>query len=458
MPSLWNRQRAAHLYRRAGFGATPEELDLAVSAGREGAVDRLVNFETIPTTQLDNLLASYRFDLTTFYTSDDERGYSQFTDLQRWWYLRMVYTPRPLEEKLTLFWHNHFASSFSKVDLPPLLYAQNNLFRRLCAGRFGTLLLEVAKDPAMLFYLDNNTNVKDNIQENWGRELLELFTMGVNQYTQSDVRAAATAFTGWTTESDPPYRFVFDPEQHDFGLKTFLGRTGNFDGGDIITLLSERPETAEFLTSKLGRFFLGRNPRRGLARRLQQVFLASDGDIKSLVRAILESGDFDESAGRNDQIKSPTELFVGAVRALRASTDGSGLANYALLAGQVPFAPPNVAGWPALTYGGYRWFNTGAYVGRLNFANDLAGARPGTEGFSWDHRSFFPPFFPSSDALINFLADRFHLAGSSANLRQALRNYLGQMGLFQWNLDEVADRYGRGAVKLLLSSPDYQLQ
>ena len=459
MPSVsWNRQRAAHLLRRAGFGGTPAELGRALTEGREATVDRLLDFERTSTADLDARLAAFRFDLTTFYNDSDSRNYEQFVNLSRWWILRMVYSPRPLEEKLTLFWHNHFASSYAKVDTPPLLYAQNQLFRRLGEGRFESLLLAVAKDPAMLFYLDNNTNVKESIQENWGRELLELFTMGVNHYSQTDVRAAAAAFTGWTTQFEPPYAFFVDDSEHDAGPKTFLGQTGNLDGTDIITILARRPETAEFVTTKLARFFLGRNPGRGLARRLQDLFLSVSGDIRAVVRAILLSDEFDESADNSDQVKSPIEFCVGALRNLGATTDGALPLDFGSLIGQALFLPPNVAGWPAWTYGTTRWINTGAYAGRLLFAELLAATIPGEASSWWQARDFFPATLGSADALIDFLAERFSMPPPSAALRRALGAYLAQMGTWRWNLDDVADRWGRGAVRLVLSSPEYQLQ
>lgn len=456
--NTWNRQRAAHLFRRAGFGARPAELDAAVAAGREEAVDRLLSFQSVSTSSLDARLASLGFDLTTFFADDDPRRYQQFAALQRWWYLRMIYTPRPLEEKLTLFWHNHFATSWNKVDNAPLLYAQNQLFRSLAIGRFRDLLLGIARDSAMLFYLDNNTNVKESIQENWGRELLELFTMGVNRYTQQDVRAAAAAFTGWTNQPDPPYAFVFDASEHDFGDKTFLGQSGPFDGTDVIEILSRRPETAEFVTTKLARFFLGFPPRRTLGRRLSDVFLSSGGSIRSVVRVILLSEDFDESADRCDQVKSPTELLVGALKHFDTETNAAPLLDYAPLVGQSLFLPPNVAGWPAWTAGSRRWINTGSYLWRLYFANDVAAARPGADGMSWDHRLYFPASIRTADELIDWLAERLNMLPPAPQLRRALHDYLAQMGPFRWNPDEIADRWGRGAARLMLSSPQYQVQ
>lgn len=456
----WGPQRAAHLFRRAGFGASPEQIGAAVALGRYGTVDRLLDFPSVSTRPLDELLASFRFDLTTFFGSAFDRSYNQFLDLQRWWYLRLAFSPRPLEEKLTLFWHNHFATSYAKVDLPPLLYNQNQLFRRFAAGSFPQFLLEVAKDPAMLFYLDNNTNVKDAIQENWGRELLELFTMGVNRYTQADVRSAAAAFTGWTTGFEAPYAFMFDESQHDFGPKTFLGQTGNFDGGEILQILAARSETAAFVTTKLARFFIGWDPSGPLARHLRRTYMDTGGSIKEVVRTILMSDDFDASAEKNEQVKSPTELFVGTIRALNASADGRGFADYGYLTGQSLFYPPNVAGWPAYTKGAQRWVNSGAYVGRLVFARDLAEAHPAPDatGPTWNHRAFFPATFLNADEVIDYLARRLAMPEPSAALRRAVKDYLAGMGPFRWNQDDVADRWGRGALRLMLSSPEYQLQ
>ena len=255
MTSTWDRQRAAHLYRRAGFGASPKELDLAVSLGREGTVYRLVDYEKISPAGLDAFLGLYGFDLAGF----SDVPFDRFRQLQRWWYLRMLHAPRPLEEKMTLFWHNHFATSIRKVEVQPM-YAQNQIFRALGMGRFGDLLLEVSRDPAMLLWLDNATNVKNAPNENFAREVMELFTMGRGHYTQNDVTEAARALTGWTVDAAHYNSFTFKPEFHDDGVKTFLGNRGFFEPEDIIAILAARPETAAFITAKLARAFLGGDP------------------------------------------------------------------------------------------------------------------------------------------------------------------------------------------------------
>ena len=456
----WDRKRAAHLYRRAGFGGTPEELDLAVSLGREGAVSRLVDYDDISTADLDAYLDLFGFDLAGYREAiDGERGYF----LGRWWYLRMQHGPRPLQEKMTLFWHNHFATSFSKVTEAQLMYAQNQIFRTLGMGRFEDLLLAVSRDPAMLIWLDNASNVKGAPNENFAREVMELFTMGHGNYTQQDVTEAARAFTGWTIDAANHNRYLFAPEAHDDGNKAVLGQYGSFRGEDIIAILARRPETAAFLTGKLARFFLGADPSDGLAQRLRDLYASGAGDIRAIVREILLSDDFDRTADAPDMFKSPIELVVGAYRSLRAESDAADFNNFAAVMGQNPFYPPNVGGWK----GGRSWIHTQAYLMRINFAFSLVhqperiGDLNAFSNFRWDISRFFENrSFASPDALIDFLVDRLGMISPSDATRQALRGYLATDGpQFVWAPDAFDyDFLGRGAIYLLMSSPEYQLQ
>jgi hypothetical protein len=452
MASAWDRRRAAHLYLRAGFGGTPEELDLAVSLGREGAISRLVEYEQVPSAELDGYLDLFAFDLDGY----DEAPYDRFLNLLRWWYLRMQYTPRPLEEKMTLFWHNHFATSVNKVETPALMYRQNQIFRRLGMGRFAELLLAVSKDPAMLIWLDNASNVKDAPNENFAREVMELFTMGIGHYTQSDVTEAARAFTGWTFDAADDYRFYFARDAHDDGVKSFLGSRGFFKGGDIIAILAARPETAAFVGAKLARFFLGTDPSPALADRLQSLYLSSAGDIREIVRAILLSDDFDRTADAPDMIKSPVELIVGARRAMNVYDDPANYVQWPDLMGQALFRPPNVGGWK----GGRAWIHTGAYLVRINIALSIVMQPPrNDEAFRWEIGRFFENSkFASADEVIDFLLDRFSVVAPSARLREALRSYLSNAGdPFVWT-PQSYDYFGRGAMYLVMASPEYQLQ
>src|SRR5262245_647077 len=451
MTSTWDRKKAAHLYRRAGFGATPEELDLAVRLGREGAVSRLVDYDGISTADLEDYLGLIGGDLTGF----EEVGFDRFDALQHWWFLRMLYTPRPLEEKMTLFWHNHFATSIDKVEKVPLMYAQNQIFRRLAMGRFGDLLLEVSRDPAMLIWLDNATSVKGAPNENFAREVMELFTMGVGNYTQQDVTEAARAFTGWTIEGDYGERFVFNPNIHDGDPKTFLGSIGALRGEDIIAILAARPQTAAFVGAKLARFFLGGDPSPALVQRLVDVYARNAGAVREIVRNILLSDDIEATSEAPDMIKSPAEFVVGINRALgRTSFEGGDASAIGGLGMQL-FRPPNVGGWK----GGRTWIHTGAYLSRMQYAwVDGLFPSPWGEYFRFDAPRFFENRqFASPDEVIDFLADRLSLVGVSEPLRESLRGYFALAGEFVWG-SQMLTIFGRGAVYLMLSSPEYQIQ
>ncbi len=248
----------AHLLRRAGFGGAPEEIDDLSARGREGAVDFLINFNQIDNSAMESLLAT-SFNLTGDGINNGE--------IRRWWFTRMVNTKRQFEEKMTLFWHNHFATSSSKVQ-DFFMLNQNVLLRQGVLDRFDSLLLKVSQDAAMLIWLDNITNVLGKPNENFGRELQELFTMGIKDvvtdeqnYTEQDVKEVARAFTGWNYRRQSPFAFQLNASQHDNGSKSIYtgtpwAQTGNLSGEDVITIISARPATARYLTWKLFNFFV----------------------------------------------------------------------------------------------------------------------------------------------------------------------------------------------------------
>ena len=447
----WDRKRAAHLYRRAGFGARPEELDRAVALGREGAVSALVDYDAIPIDDFEAYMTTLGFDLEG--PSDPFRDdYEAF--ILSWWYKRMQYSPRPLQEKMTLFWHGHFATSSAKVDDPKMMYVQNQIFRRLGMGNFGDLLLAVSRDPAMLIWLDGVSNVKGAPNENFSREVMELFTMGVGNYTEEDVKESARAYTGWTIDYANPYQFVFDPSVHDDGVKGFLGRFGNYTGEDIIAILAARPETATFVSTKLARFFLGDDPSPALSASLQTVFASTTGNIREVVRTTLLSDDFDATADRPDMIKSPVEFVVGVYRQLGAWANGFFF--WPDQMGQAVFRPPNVGGWK----GGQFWANTGSLLLRINFAlTTMTQSSPQGNTFRWEPRVFFEGrSFESPDEVIDFVVERLNMITPSDTLRKALRDYLALSGdPFVWNT-QTYDNFARGLVFLLMSSPEYQMQ
>jgi uncharacterized protein (DUF1800 family) len=289
----------------------------------------------------------------------------------------MLHGGHPLREKLTLFWHNHFATSVAKVLNPVRMFRQNCLLRAHALGKFGPFLLAISEDGAMLIWLDSNTNVKGRPNENYARELMELFSLGVGHYTEADIREAARAFTGWHTDGDG---FRFQERLHDAGPKTVLGRTGDWNGDDVVRIVLAQPSAARFLVRKLYHFFISENaePSESFLEPLADAFRQSDYDIAALVRMMLASRHFYSAHAFRQRVKSPVEYVLGAVQAVYQRC-GEGEPDYRPLPpqafvprigvmGQSLFAPPNVKGWP----GGRSWLNTSTMLERDNFAGALA--------------------------------------------------------------------------------------
>jgi uncharacterized protein (DUF1800 family) len=369
----WGRKWAAHLYRRATFGPSRADLLEAERLGPQGTLDLLLRGRP----QAEEVRATLT-DVGRVAAARDSTG----EQLRGWWLYGMLHGRHPLREKLTLFWHNHFATSIAKVRSPALMFRQNCLLREHALGRFGPFLQAVSRDPAMLVWLDSNRNVKGKPNENYARELMELFALGVGHYTERDVREAARAFTGWHTDTA---RFTFDAGSHDGGTKTVLGQTGSWDGSDVVRIVLEQAAAARFLVRKLYRFLIGEtaNPPDALLEPLGASFRKSDYDIAGLVRTMLASRHFYSDHAFRQQVKSPVEYVLGAVRAVYpGKADDQPLPHQALVRwlgamGQVLFAPPNVKGWP----GGPSWLNTTTVLERDNFAEAL------TTGTLWTSRS-----------------------------------------------------------------------
>ncbi len=288
--------RLAHLLRRAGFGARPAEWRAYSSMGLARATETLLHPERTPD-HLGALLDEIGGDYVDF---------SDMGSVRQWWLYRMAHTRRPLEEKMILFWHGHFATANFKVDSARRMWNQNELFRRYGLGSFRTLLQRVARDPAMLVWLDGHHNHVGKPNENFAREALELFTLGANGgYSETDVKEAARAFTGWRG-ADTPSGFVYDPTAHDDGEKTVLGQTGNWHADDVLDILAHHPSTAHFLTTKLFRFFVGDNPTNADIKRGVDAYFASGFEIRAVVQALFDSPSFYAESNRFAKIKSPT--------------------------------------------------------------------------------------------------------------------------------------------------------
>jgi uncharacterized protein (DUF1800 family) len=420
---------AAHLMRRAGFGGSPADIARVERDGIPATVDRLLTFEPYG----DAPPASF----ANAGTSD----YQRLTDLQGWWIDRMAFGPNPLQEKLTLFWHNHFATSNDKVQDPAYMHGQNATQRALCTGVFDDLVMAMAKDPAMLVWLDSNQNTKAHPNENFGRELMELFTRGVNTYTQDDVVAAARSFTGWFLDRTTR-QFSFNPTKHDAGPKTFLGQTGDWDGADIIRMCVTSPESAAFVCTKLWKWFAGPPDSAAIAD-LVATWNGSGRNIGDVVRVMLTHPAFYSDACRDGLVKQPAEWLAGAQRALHLPSDQAHPYWWMDDLGQQLFRPPDVGGW----HQNEAWLSTASASARGDFANNATYAALKLGGTPYlQEMAEMPP----ADA-VSRIFGRLGIVAVSGQTRSALAAYL------------VADRTAGGwrpgqiwaLVRLALLSPDY---
>jgi len=348
---------AGHLYRRAAFGASLADLRAAVKRGLPATLELLFNGQP------------GKAEREQFLESLGERmiQQEQGSTLRAWWIYVLLHTTHPLREKMTLFWHNHFATSIAKVQREDLMYGQNKLLRKHALGNFRALLLAMSSDPAMLVWLDSNSNIKEKPNENYARELMELFSLGVGNYTEKDVREAARAFSGWATNGA---EFSFEAELHDTGAKTVLGQKGDWNGTDIVRICLEQPSTPRFLVRKLYRFFISEvtTPPDDLIEPLVHGYRKSDFDTGKLVQTMLRSRHFFSEHAYRQRIKSPVELVLGAVReATTGAVAPPALDDWLMQMGQQLFAPPNVKGW----VGGKSWLNSATLLARDNFAYAL---------------------------------------------------------------------------------------
>ncbi len=365
---------ARHLLGRTSFAAQPSEIADFAKLTRAQAVDRLLA-ETRRTVAYPAPLWATSYErIYRPEMSQEERQKAQrreqverALELRAWWTAEMLSTPSPLTEKMTLFWHNHFATSQVKVRVAQLMYRQNVLLRQYALGNFGALLREISKDPAMLIYLDGAQNRKGMPNENFAREVMELFTLGEGNYGEQDIKEVARAFSGWSIDLDVG-EFRFRRPQHDDGEKTIFGQRGRFNGDDVVTLLLKHEKTAEFIVGKLWLEFVSPQPNSAETRRLAKVFREGGYEIKPLLRAMLLSDEFWMPTHRAVLVKSPVELVIGSLRQFRFEVEDPAPFSVVMRQlGQDLFGPPNVKGWP----GGETWLNTSTLLARKSFLNRL---------------------------------------------------------------------------------------
>jgi uncharacterized protein (DUF1800 family) len=496
--SKWNYAAAAHLLNRAGFGGPPSEVQKLVKMGHDKAVDYFVEYEKIPDettkptwakpdpTRAERLLAyrkigeKSRTDMTQEERSAleqkrremqrEEQREQQFhlLELRGWWLQRMTKGPRPLQEKLTLFWHGHFATSAIKVRDGYFMWLQNDTFRQMGSGNWLELLYATAKDPAMLFWLDQAQSRKQHPNENFAREVMELFSLGEGHYTEKDVTEAARAMTGWTLNR-VEQKYEYHEFLHDEGEKTVLGKTGNLNGLDVLKLIVQQPQAARFITGKLWKFFGSENPSPELIEALASNFRSNGNNFKPFLRTMFRCEEFYSDSVVRTQVKSPVQWLVGSVRTLERDLPPALVCSQLLKnLGQELLMPPNVKGWD----GGLSWITTNNLLNRYNEAAMLVLAEGSIAGDSTNKvmrrveeyantmakkmpvvdvsKILSPEERRSKKLLIPALEKRFLAAKLKEKQAATLRDFLDERG-------ELDDTDIRHTIRLIMSTPEYQL-
>jgi uncharacterized protein (DUF1800 family) len=428
----WTLRRVVHLHRRAGFAATWDELQRDLRDGPAASVDRLLAGRA-------NARAPAGFAATADLLAGAAVAAGDIGRLKAWWFYRLLFGPDPLGEKLTLLWHDHFATANGKVQDAALMRRQNDTLRRHARGRFAALLNAAVREPALLLYLDAPANRKGHPNENLARELMELFTLGIGHYSEADVKEAARALTGWAVEDSA---FAEVPARHDAGDKTILGRTGKWSGSDLVKILLDQPATAERLAAKLCRLFFGeRAVAPGAVAALAAGLREHDLDIAWAAGVILNAQRFFADGNLGGRVLSPVEFVAGTPRALALfdpAPSTLALADWSARMGQDLFDPPNVGGWP----GGRAWVHTRSLIARANYATALS-AGPGVGRPSPYDAAALPKkygFGTGADAVLTFHHRLLFGTDPTAAVRRRV---------------SAAD--GGKLVALLLSSPEAQL-
>ncbi|MBU0676926.1 MAG: DUF1800 domain-containing protein [Verrucomicrobia bacterium] len=464
----WSEIKAAHLLNRAGFGGTPAEVKSFYDLGPQKAVDQLTDYRQshddfpAPTWVVPGI-EKRPFPRGMKMLEEPERRKkrqeyqreqrSHLLELRAWWLYRMRYTKRPLQEKMTLFWHGHFATGIRKVRSAYAMYVQNETLRALACGNYRDLVTAVAKDPAMLIYLDGAQNRRHAPNENFARELMELFTLGEGHYTEEDIKEAARAFTGWSVGRQE-FEFENNSRAHDRGNKKFMGHRGGFDGDDIIRIILSERRAKEFIAGKLWSFFAYDDPEPGLVTALGDALDESGLELRLFMNKLFLSREFYSAKAVRTQVKSPAQWLIGTLRCLDARMPDPRLTQYMMkMLGQELFEPPNVKGWD----GGYTWITTATLFHRYNFAGALV--KGGWAAGGWkDPVVETDKLLPAGilgDAVeaLKSLQWRLFQHGLREKDREALRKVVEARPVGgKWSDDDVSD-----AILLMMSTPQYQL-
>ncbi len=472
-----DRQRCAHLLRRFGLGASEAELEFYAGSGVEGAVDKLLNYESVD--------EGFAFDVENL---KNPKGRLNAPSVSVWWTIRLLVTRRPLQERMTLFWHDHFATSAAKVNGARLMLQQNELLRANATGTFHKLLSEVSKDPAMILWLDNQQNVKDHPNENFAREVMELFTLGIGHYTEKDVQEGARAFTGWGIQRsgvgpEATAEFVFRPVRHDPGPKEFLGRESNFEGDDVLSILCDQPRTAEHIATKIWDWFVWPKPEPRVVAPFVQRFQESGLDIKKLLRDIMTSKEFYSVEAQRAIVKNPVDICVVTLREMgvgeqirqalaaapppppagqtmqadamssfpRAAIAPAFAANRSMRAmGMWLLYPPDVHGWD----NGNAWITSQTMLERVSWGDRLFGQAKSGPQFPYPAAGLFTAD-PTPDGVVHRLVSLFDAPMKPehrAILVEAAKRAAGASVT-----PETAAPTAAAVARLIFASPEFQL-
>jgi uncharacterized protein (DUF1800 family) len=443
----WDLRRVGHLFRRATFGAPWSRIQQALKDGPEKTISAV----------LDGEVGLWAFERETLKLAESLARVNNGVQLRDWWLYRMLYTPHPLGEKLTLFWHNHFATSNAKVQSAEYMLRQYQLLHNHATGSFAKMLREMSLDPAMLVWLDGRDSKKGNPNENYARELMELFSLGIGNYTEQDIREAARAFTGWTLRGTEA---VFTKRDHDDGEKNVLGQKGNWKPDDIVRICLEQKSAPYFIVAKLFRFLVSDTlePTRELLEPLATAFLRSDHDIGALVKTILHSNLFFSEEVYRTRIKSPVDFALGIVRGLEGRIGTTALATALEDLGQNVFHPPSVKGWD----GGPSWLNGQTLLFRQNLALALTSTADARFGRRCDPAMLARKYDKKTDEeLVTFFLDVFLQGDVPNETREKLLQYQRNANKIKvpvyWSDEDAADSRVRSLCHLILTQPEFQL-
>lgn len=442
--SRWDERKAAHLLRRAAFGGSWMEIEQGVKDGLPAALDRL--FSRTP--------AASAFDADADRLAEGAITSGDPQQLEAVWMHRLMYSPFPLQERLTLFWHDHFATSLAKVEDLRLMQQQNSTLRHYALGNFPEMLHAMTRDPAMLIWLDSNTNRKGAPNENYAREVFELFSLGLGQYTENDIKEAARALTGWSVQNGEPH---FEPRDFDESEKSVFGQRGKFTSGDVVRLCLGHPGCAKFIVRKLFQELISDavRPSEELIEPLADGFRDRDYDIAWLVRRMLGSYLFFSDVAVQQRVKAPVEFIVGTVKTLEGRVSPVGAATDSAELGQRLFYPPSVKGWD----GGRLWLNSSTLMRRQNLAFDVT--RGEGDSSRCDPAKLAAKYGADNPAaMADFFLKLFYQKVDPAEREEMLRrlgeeaSQIGENPLMQ---RANAARMARAAAHLALTMPEYQL-